>query len=523
MILAGCATSGTPFVTRPAVDAPPVIEPLAPAVTFGPVAQPAERYEEPLATQPAPDPISDEIYAGLPQAARDPRLDLAAAELAEVSAQGVSLADDVVAFALHAHGVVEHGQVFVAFGATAGDRLHDVLPGLGDRLAYPNARVGIGGRADRSVLVVAYTTPAHLIGVPRNVPGGFELHFKLDRPYEKPHVTVTSNDGSVTNSSIRLVDGVYRASIPCLHPGEQWISLTAADTPAPLAVVPIGCRQPPEPTFRVEPDVNLKTTDIARRLTALINRERLAAGLAPLSADPAATLAAQRYTEVMRRHRDPAHDLESSTPNTRLAAFGRIPPLLDETTLVADDLRHATDDLLDDPMYRKQVVTPETTHLGLGVTFGPGGELFAVIDYLQIHPAVDPIALEITTTQQILTSGRTRRTVKGPVGRGVKLKTYVEGPPKIDPDLTKLARRYAADLARGWRSDSVAAAATTAFREETQRYKAITRVIDQGEKDWRTELQPGQVVDNIGVGVAQAARDGALCGRVFRVVLVAHY
>ncbi len=529
ILVAACASPGVPFVTRPVVEAPPVIEPLSPAIVFGPVGHLAAGYDEPASAPEdrASDALFEQLELGLgPGAvlARDPRLDLAAAEVAGVVAQGASPSDGLIEFALHAHGVVERGRALVARGATPELRMRMLAPQLGNALAYPNTRVGIGGGDELAVVILAYTVPVHVIALPREIHGGTMLAAVLSPPYEHPQITITHDDRSIDHlAAIEDGGGRFHAAVSCAgRTGRQWIAVSADHQTAPLAILPVSCNEPPPASYRVEPDANLLTTDARRRLLALIDRERVIAQLPPLRPDAAATAAAQAYAETMRTHRDAEHDLEATTPVTRLRAAGRIPLIVNETTIEADDLAHATEILLNDPLYRAQVVAPTATHIGLGLA-STASELFVAIDYIQIVPHMDPVRLEQQAIDEILRAGGTLRL------NSVRSRhpQFVVAPPVTDADLTRFARFYAANLALGWSPATVQRALKRDLQDSTVRYEAITEVVteisDPKQIDASHTFRPGMVVDNLGVGVAQAPRDGPMCGRTWRVVIFGSY
>ncbi len=528
--LVACAP---PQVVRAPPEGPdpaPASEHLDAPLTFGPVAHPAAAYDEVIAPRlaPADGGVRMGLQALMPEGAvlaRDPRLDLAAAELAELLARGATPSDAVVQFALHAHGVVEPGHIYVGRGASAEDQLAALAPQLADKLAPGNARVAVAPRADLALVLVAYAPAVVFDHAPREVDGWTELAATLAPPYTTPHVVITHDDRAREPvDASRDADGHFHFTLSCaLHAGMQWVAISGDDQVAPLAVVPISCGEPPPATYRVEPDRNLAATDVAFRIAALINRERIAARLAPLIPDAPATAAARAYAAVIARTKDVAHDIEGTTPPTRLAAAGRRPIAVSESTVKADDLREATEVLLDDPMYRRQVVDPKATHVSVGVVTDHSGELYIAIEYIEIPPPIDTAAMEARAAQQLIAAGNTRRTTY----RGRRIERDIAAPPEVDRDLSAIARELAGDIALGESSSAVQDVLKRRVLDELGRYTNVdfhvVLITDPDRVDVRALLAPGSVIDNLGIGVVQSSRAGPNSGRAYLVVLTGRY
>ena len=80
------------------------------------------------------------------------------------------------------------------------------------------------------------------------------------------------------------------------HIGAQWVVVEARDAKhvgARLLAFPIDCATRSPDSYRVEPRANADTIDVERRLASLVNRERVAAKLAPLAGDRRAAAAAR--------------------------------------------------------------------------------------------------------------------------------------------------------------------------------------------------------------------------------------
>jgi hypothetical protein len=495
-------------------------EPLEAPVTFGPLDE-ATAWNQPLAGEPPP-PVADNIYVdptprtpedelfvalqiaarGRGSLARDPRLDRAATELASVVPQGVALSPGLVEFALHAHGIVEPAARTLVVHGTAAETAAD----LGDALYFGNVQLGIGGSP--MVVLVTYRSPATIVSAPRFVPprGRFDLSAKLDPRHRDPRVTVTHDDGSLEHPPVTLAgDGSFRAPIACGgNTREQWLDIEADAEPAPLALVPIACGVTPVATFRIEPSANLQATALEQRLASIINRERVAAHLAPLVTDPRATLAAHRYAETMRAAHSVAHDLDHSLPADRLRVAGLVPPLLLESTMEVDGLGRASELLVNPGAYHADMVSPAITHLGIGIVENGQHEHFVAIVYIQLPRPIDAPATKQLIIDKIRGSSVYARTIR------------------IDYDLDAAAKRFATRIAAGWRPNEIWIDLKGTLSSAAPRYYLIDRTITQLDNldhlEGATFINE-KAVKGMGVGVAQSVRSGPRGGRIWVIVI----
>lgn len=509
LVLVGVAACRRPAVARmpPEPETLPVVEPLAPPITIA-IARPATGYDEDLPTDMHVDTISD----GDRRPLHDRRLDAAAAELLEAVHQGAALSLELVQFVTHTHGIVEPPTFYMTQPPA-------------EVLEPPNTRVGMAG----DLTLVIHTGPVRFTALPRAIKGSYELRAALAPPYEHPRVTITGDDGSVAYPAVTVDGTAFRATITCAGT-TSWVEVNADDEHRPLALVPVTCGTPLT-TIRVEPERNLQTPNVERRLTALINRERIAAHLSPLHTDRRTAIAAERYARVMMGANDTAQDL-AGPPQTRIADAGRRPLFVDETAFRADDLAQASLLLLNDPKSRALLLAKHVTHVGVGVAKSTTGELFVAIDYIEIPPLIDGAALEARVARQIIERRNTRRLLRTSEWTAVPAwrrspKTFVPMPPVVDDELTDNARRYARLLAAGWSAATIDVHMNRALLAARRRYRHIgmerIEVTDPATVDESKRFADGAIVDAIGVGVAQSARDGWLSGRIYMVILYARY
>ena len=477
------------------VEPPPVRDPIAPPLVFEPAG--VDAYELP-APAIAKDPAADAIFASMQELARgrgviarDPRLDLAAAEVATVVARGATPSDELVAFALRAHGVIETAAATVVL--RAGD---DLGARFGDRLFLPNVRVGLGGSP--MVVIVAFKNAVTLATTPRFATQDFTIEGTLEPKHHDPQLAIVHEDGEIEHPAITS-DGVsFSAPFACGgHHGAQWLEISADR--AQVAALPIYCGAPPPTTFRIEPASNLSPADPARRLASIINRERLSAGLTALVEDPRATAAARRQAETMLHAGTISHEIENSTPAQRLRDAGMIPPVLFESTMHVHGIGRVAELLMNDPAYQAPLDSPVATHMGIGMVPDANGDLFVALVYVQLVAPVDPHLWADTLVGKLRASWPHSR---------------------LDVALTRIAHRYAEQLAMGWHESTLWPSIQLDLQSSGRTYtgKTVRAVVGLDELDAKTMVGTPDVVTDLGIGVVQSRRDGPQAGRIWVVV-----
>lgn len=516
--LAGCHAAATAHMIAE-VERPAARAELAAPVTFGPVANPATRWNQVYGAPPT-TPARDQIFAALrPDAEpiRDPRLDLVAGDFADLLARGGAADRAVEDFALQSRGVPEAMSALLVSHATSPEAaIADLSPELGPILA--NAHVGVAG-GDGQPFVVAIVHPS-LVTLPPTVPralpagGAITVRAPVDISMHSPHVTVTYDDdrAAPVTPAIQAIDRVtFETTLTCAqHTGAMWISIDAFDVANKeqhLLLFPIQCAAPLPVSYRVEPRANNTTTDLATRLAAIVNRDREAAHVHALRGDLRADLAAHTATELMKRTGKIAHAWGSSTTIGRLRDQGMVSTVTFEATMHATDLVAASEILMNNPGYREMLVAPEPTHLGINVLPDGQGELFIALEFVQV---IEPIPYE-RIEEDMLRRIDARRSDYD----------RRHTPLRRDPFLDRFARKYADARARGW-SDEVAMDAIQhdpafVYGPYSLTWRAISLLLDDDPA--KAEIGPDRPYQGVGMAVVQAPRNGALVGRTYAIVL----
>ncbi|MBL0218731.1 MAG: hypothetical protein IPQ07_33255 [Myxococcales bacterium] len=539
LIAAGCPQSGGPqkVGSQPSwrgSGAKPVTA-LAP-VTFAPTTEPAQRYNEPVQAPPK-TPLGDAVTAAVKEAAlragtnipiADARLFRTCAELAEVVPEEGVIGYSLVEFALHRNGIIEPSpHLLVVWGDIDSPQLivEQLQPRLAEILADgATARLGIGAvkrLADGSGAVVfalqgsgVSTSP-----IPRALPAGgsFQLDAVIEARFKEPEVFITYDSGSTERLDLKAGhSGGFTAKVGCgSHTGRQQVEITASGVSGStvLANFPVWCGTQPPVSITLEPSTDdgpVTTTDDAeRRLLALVNRDRQAAGLAALIWDDRVAAVARGHSEEMRRTKNVAH----ISPTTGSAA-DRVRAAKLKTAVVLENVARAYgvgeahQGLMNSPGHRANITSRAATHLGIGVVFGDDvsgrREIFITQVFTRVPPKIDPAQALATVQQRIL-----QATTK-PVGTSVRLSAIAQ----------QLSDALAAGKTRDQAYPQVKKEVDALGGLYVRVGSVITAAADLETLDGKS-LIGESVIDDIGIGIAQGPHPEIGEGAMWIVVLMA--
>ena len=463
LVLVGCADLPTP---RPATP-------------------PAEA-DEPVAA-PVRVPVHAEAqYQSLSKG--DPRLDRTCDDLAYLVAHGGEATLDVVTPLLRMHGIVEPPQRVVAGTAT-----DDLGAQLGEDRFHSNTVVGRGLYETTAVEILIFLPNIRIAALPRAASDGVDLAFELDEPLHSPQVIVADASSSEKLDPIATDHG-FHVHVPCGPRAiERYVSIEASDPRTavkPLMIFPLYCKLAAPSSLAAEPKSNLVGVT-ERRLVAILNRERTSKNLPALHHDARVSAAALAYVK------DRSAGLDSD-PATILKRANLLAPAAAWTTLRVDSLESAIDRIVNSPEEVAKLSDPDRTDIGAAMQRVSDGWWVSII-YITIPKAIDPDQSAFLIRNRIFAaSKRSSR----------------------DPYADTVAQRYAESLAIGWSNDPLR---TRALAELGIHNGGGAQVI----VDRRVEVEALDVPALIskyefkyfGVGVAQSARDGALTGTIWIVVM----
>ncbi|HEU0034611.1 MAG TPA: CAP domain-containing protein [Kofleriaceae bacterium] len=503
-------------------------------VTFAPSSQPATRYNEPV--QPPPkSPLGDAVVlavkdaaakAGTPIPVADARLFRACNELAEVVPEEGIISYSLVEFALQRNGIIEPSpHLLVVWGDIDSPQL--IVDQLQPRLAEilqdgATARVGIGAAkrmpdGQGAVVFALQASGVSTSPIPRSVKAGgsFTLDAVVDARYKDPEVFVTRDSGATERIDLKAGHaGAFTAQITCgAKPGRQQVEVTASDAQGStvLANFPVWCGTDPPLSIRVEPGHDdapvTDPTDAERRLLALVNRDRMAAGLPALLWDDKVADVARGHSTEMRRTKVVAH----ISPTTGSAA-DRVRAAKIKTAVVLENVARAYgigeahDGLMNSPGHRANIMSAAATHLGIGVVFGDEvsgrREIFITQVFTRVPPKVDPS----NAAEQI----RTKISAVKKVGVNAKLVSIAQ----------QLADQLAAGKSREQAYASVKKQVDALGNAYSRVGSVITAAAELDSLDGTSILGDSRP-DDVGIGIAQGPHPEIGEGAIWIVVLLA--
>ncbi|NVB82236.1 MAG: hypothetical protein HOV81_27900 [Kofleriaceae bacterium] len=501
--------------------------------TFAPTSEPATRYNEPL--QPPPSsPLGDAVIAavreaaakaGVPAPAADARLFRACAELAEVVPEDGIAGYGVVAFALQRQGIIEPTRsLLVLWGGDDPDTIVEKLrPQLPDIVAAgATGRLGIGlarRKADgtNAIVFVLQTSGVATNPIPRSLPanGSFSLDAVVDAHYREPELFVTHEDGTTEQIALEIGRaGGFKAKVACgKHAGRQQIEIMASDAQgsAVLANFPVWCAQEPPLSFSLnaptEAAAPVTADDAEKRLFALANRDREAAGLPALQWDDRVAAVARAHSEDMRQTKIVAHiSPTTGSAADRVRAAGIKTGAVFENVARAYAVGEAHGGLMDSPSHRANVLSSKATHIGIGVVLGAEvssqREMFVTEVFIRVPPKVEPA--------RVATIVRDRINAVRPI--------------QVNPRLTSVAQELADGLAGGKSRDSLWSGVKKkldGMNTSYARVGSVTSAVADLDMIDGKQLVGDYKPDDIGVGIAQGFHPEIGDGAVWIVVLMA--
>ena len=463
---------------------------VVPAPTGTSLALPAEN----VALAPA---IVVPVAAEMEYLALDPhdvRLDAACADLAFLVGRGGAATIDIATAVLRMHGIIDPPNKVLA-GAVG----EDLDAKLGQDALRPNAMIGKGSFEQTAVEILILQPKIRIGPVPRAVTTSVELSVVLDPALHDPHVTVADPYESF-QPTVDVAEQVLHFTVPCgFRPSERFITIEATDpshATQPLVIFPIYCKLTPPASLATEPLKNLVGyADLDGRLTSILNRERVLVGLKPLLRDARVEAAARNYARARIVNR-------AANGTTVMRDAGLISPAMSWSTFHADSLESAVDRVLNSADELSKLRNPERTDIGVGTVRDRDGWWISIV-YVTIPPAIDTTAAATQIAHGI---------------QRVQRSKSIQA--RIDAYANEVATHYANALAFGWRPVDFEeeAAIETQMRLGMNCEYAIDSRVELANLDI-DKLIGKHVFHTIGVGVSQSARNGALAGTIWIVVV----
>jgi uncharacterized protein YkwD len=342
----------------------------------------------------APDSLRAAIVAearalarkqGLPIPADDPRLDLAMNDLARNLRPGDVPAGEAVDFVLVHYGIPEPSPQLCILHGTAGADARmraQAAHEIGEVYkASPVARIGIGIVRDAAlthVVIGLQEKHVDLEPVLRRLPHGgiAAIAGRIEPHYNDARLAITMPNGAVSEQETPISAGRFHGELRCGPDGRYQVEVTAVDPlgAAVLANFPVFCGVAPPTTGPGAAAVKRAAVDSAtaeKRMLELVNRDRAAAGLAPVMADAGLAAIARAHSQDMAEHDFVGH-VSPRTGSTvdRVKHAGIAPQIVLENVGRAYSIEEAEKGFLASPGHRVNIVEPGAARLGVGVAFG---------------------------------------------------------------------------------------------------------------------------------------------------------
>lgn len=518
---------------RKTSGAPPLAKIVGP-VTFAPTTEAASRYNEPV-QPPAHSPLGDATLAAVREAAgkagmappvADARLFKACAELAQIVPEEGIVGYSLVEFALQRNGIIEPSpHLLVVWGdVDAADQIVDQLrPRIPEILADgASSRVGIGWakRAPDGTGAIVFALQGSGVTtnpIPRALPagGGVTVDAVVDSHFKEPEVFITRETGATERLALDSGrSGGFKTAVACgKHVGRQQVEITASDAAGStvLANFPVWCGEEPPTTMTIAPthddDTVVPADEAEKRLLALMNRDRVTAGLPALVWDDRVADVARKHSEEMRRTHIVAHiSPTTGSAADRVKAAGIKTAVVLENVARAYGVGEAHEGLMNSPGHRANLLSSAATHVGVGVIYGDDvsgrREMFVTQVFIRVPPKVDPAsAAEL-----------------------VRARINEVRPVVVNAKLASAAQLLADGLAAGKSRDSLWPRVRKQIDSLGAQYARVGSVITAvGELDTvdGKELVGDYKPDDIGIGIAQGTHPDIGENAVWIVVLMA--
>lgn len=288
-----------------------------------------------------------------------------------------------------------------------------LLDALGENLTINRFGVVADDQGRRAIALGSMQ--ADLSPIPRHVkPGGVVmLRGRVSASFREAHVFLTSQDGSTRR--LPGQETTFDTVVELDEPGRYKLELMGDGPTGPVVVanlpIYVGVAEPPvEPTQ--EPQGPLDAEVAARELFDLLNQARLKAHLNPLQKDENLRRIALAHSMDMKNHHFFGHvSPATGTPTDRLEKTGTVVSKYGENVARGPSAKAAHALLMDSPGHRANMLRPDFTHVGIGVTtHSPYGreELLATLVFAR-RPSLAEVLKTDEEALDLLTEYRKER------------------------------------------------------------------------------------------------------------------
>jgi hypothetical protein len=327
----------------------------------------------------------------------DTRLDAAMTDLARALRERESAHSEAVEFILEHYGIVEPYPrlAFMRVPRGADPRAADMAAydALARKLDLPAGRpvatVGVGiDRATSTLFVILalQDKSLDLDAVPRQLPhdGHARVSGKLLGAFTTPHLYVTDPQGAARTLSADLNQERFSADLRCDHgDGRYKVEVFGTDAAGPrvLANFALYCGTPAPAVFAGGAGysgTSLDTRAAEARLLELVNRDRRAAGLPALVADPALAAVAREHSMDMLQNHFVGHiSPTTGSPVDRVKRAGLT--FTAENVGRSGSVEELEIGLMASPGHRAAILDRSVQRVGIGVIVDDSSPDYAVV------------------------------------------------------------------------------------------------------------------------------------------------
>jgi uncharacterized protein YkwD len=398
-----CFAAAATVATSAFAQAPPVTL----SVTLS--GEPAVEYRtgEPIAD--ADRGLAGEVARRFPALHFSSNLAHAARELGSGWSGGnlASEPHELITFLLHSGGCPDPAALAAVVSSTSDDTaaVWDKLATCLREADEPFTDVGVarvrdpgGTFAWRSVILMVRRRFA-LQPVPRAVAAGAELRvaFSLAGDLRSPEIITISPAGVTRRAAAKAAGALWEAVLALGDErGEHGIELLADDDHGPhvLALFPVAVAAAPPRQWRGEPPPSeaaiASVADAERYLRELTDRDRTGERRAALTWDPALAAVARAHSEDMRDNAFMGHvSARTGDLGDRLHRADYAFAFAAENIARSTSLWEAMASLMRSPGHRRNLLSPEVTHGGIGVAIATDahGERTYLVTQVFARPA----------------------------------------------------------------------------------------------------------------------------------------
>ncbi len=226
------------------------------------------------------------------------------------------------------------------------------------------------------------------------------LQASLARGYTDPVVKVTLPSGTVQTVAPVIQGQRFSAEVPFTEgPGTYIVEVVARGSMGPVVtdLMPVYAAVPVTVdagrTVKKEP-YGLTLKELQEEMLSLINTDRREHKLQPVLSDAAVARIARDHSAAMDAFGDLAHNLPGEPDlQTRLDEAGILAIESGENLALGAGIRSAQRNLMASPAHRQTMLSPDFTHVGIGIHRARGGDLYVTQDFIRRFQPIDPSEL----------------------------------------------------------------------------------------------------------------------------------